>query len=159
MRRRLRLIRRLDCGRLAEVEVAAAPPRLDRWWEEPPAPTDDPAAVEDLPPDLPPPAASPWPCLACADERGVGGSAYFWQDVAGRVHCIECVPIPSRAMSNGLGWQVLWDAAEGRAVWAPWTPAYWDPFAHLAADGECEYEIPLRRSTPKPITRRTGHEQ
>lgn len=74
-----------------------------------------------------PPTALAAPCPDC-------GSPFFWEDLAGEVHCCECVAIPSRRMAKEA-WEVRWQVqvAGGvrRAVWAIYQPVHWRPFAHL----------------------------
>ncbi len=78
------------------------------------------------------PAASPATCSTCTDLAAdcSGGSALFWQDLAGEVHCAACVKVPSRRMVKEL-WTVVWVAAEQRAGWAPWRPVHFRLFDHF----------------------------
>lgn len=75
--------------------------------------------------EAPAPSATPQPCPTC-------GCPFFWEDLGGRVHCCECVPIPSRRMA-AEAWFVYW-SPDG-AYWGPWEFKHWDPYAHLPAVG------------------------
>lgn len=75
------------------------------------------------PDPLPTHAATPEPCPAC-------GCPLAWEDLAGRLHCCECIPIPARRMAKDA-WVLMWRA--GRAVWEPHEFRHWNPYGHIEA--------------------------
>jgi hypothetical protein len=107
------------------------------WWEGciiepghplwPPDPQPTATAASGVPPAPRQPKVPPAPCPKC-------GSPLLWGSRDGRAHCFQCAPIPSRRFASGDAWRLLWDPASQRAYWADYTPKYFHPFAHLAAE-------------------------
>lgn len=103
-------------------------PRCGVWWHDPGniAITADDLARK--------PTAEPFICQPCL-------CAYFWEDIAGRMHCVECDRIPSLKMLKDF-WQAI-PGPERNAMRA-WSAVGWDRwfpsvktleqlFSHLAA--------------------------
>lgn len=80
-------------------------------------------------PSIPAPMSASVSCVSC-------GCPMFWQDLAGSVHCCDCVAIPASSMVDST-----WIATE--AVWEPYRPKHWNPLGHLKArDDEEAAKLP-----------------
>lgn len=112
------------------------PVRVGPWlvtpaWPDDPAemgavPLVEPAAgVAAIPlgPTGPQPRRTPAPCDC--------GCPWFWEDLAGELHCVLCVLIPARSMAVEA-WKLV-EHGE-RRWWAVWEPGRWNLFEHLEAE-------------------------
>lgn len=106
----------------------AREPRCGVWWH-------DPGKIAISADDLARrPAAEPFICQPCL-------CAYFWEDIAGRMHCVECDRIPSLKMLKDF-WQAIpgpernamraWPAI-GWDRWFPSVKTLEQLFSHLTA--------------------------
>ena len=91
---------------------------------------------------VPQPRAEPIPCRGCV-PAGDAGCPYFWEDLAGELHCVLCVPIPARSMAVEA-WRVV--QCGERRWWALWDPGRWNLFEHLEAEEAAEAERAAARA-------------
>jgi len=95
-------------------------PPAPAWWLSEPSHSAEDRKGPALPKQL---SAS---CAAC-------GCPMHWQDLAGNLHCCQCVLIPSRSMADSA-WL---STANG---WEPYQPARWNPYQHLDAIADANHQ-------------------
>lgn len=99
---------------------------------------DDQPSVADTLPELWPywPAPGDAPAVPC-DFCAMCGGGVYWSDLAGGLHCCECVPIFSRRFFVEL-WEAAPfadDSARGYGLaWAYCRPQRWNPLAAIEAE-------------------------